>query len=994
MKNNKSFDLSIYRLLQEYPLYDYRIPGAGRYRLPVLLIGSGKNLNTLRNKILSNGQLLKTDLEVTVVTEDRAAALEDLKNHAPDLKRFIDIEGIAGTVEMPCGKLRYVQESGIRKNLSTIISRYADTRYVLISLDTTDPAPSTIIPASGQLIAWVAEDTIQVCGVKDQVFLPTRDDHAMAQILDIAYRLHYAYEKGNDPYITNREIREHFNELYNYRSNIECALHVRSKLKSIDIDPTTLNSAAEEFAKKLEEDARNNGSLLEYLAQLEHRRWCVSKTADGRRCDDKTIELIYGDDGSTTHNISETATWHVALVPYTINEKLRRCLSEQDWLHSDPDSIKDLDELDKQTLRVHRQCARISGQKLLQSRSHLDQILAEVPEGLRTPAALLDEPLKKMMKCEREAVFAFRHHRRNLQEKLSGMESDALSGIKKLLCEETFNKITDAAKALKKITNTDDVLDALTKQLSADEASTVSDHLNDLALFLRIQRKLNLLDRDMGAPIEYLTRKDYKKQNLVLMGSIPFALCRWKATVLVKLMAESVHECVAAAWQLEPGHIIFVDTAENLEELKKLSLKARQIDRFLSRNCNQVASSYHIFVPRNTVCVPDPSKSSSDNAILLEDILTHDPTFFEGGDWHLHSCLNLEAEELRPYFVELMCQHKVTSIDVTGGKPALISLANGFAQNSRTSAFFIRDNRIRNFYGARGMERQALDKGLTVQQLFDPTDIELSKREDDTISHTFYQKYQELWEIAHKEASEWHNFSRCYGHVYKNKIKTHDPDEPLRIPYKDLHVFISKSYPKDPTKFDSILGSLQAKGLLTCDSAQTYYQAVCDEVVDCLQNSGKILEYYICCTAKTSHCFDDVAMSWTFRHNNLVGAAKNEIDVICTGQNANLFISAKNVSQKTLDSSKTRNYIYYEISWLADRFGGPSCRVILAAPNLAQFEDGGRSKIVTQAMNRGVYLLGDRCFEDDHLLQVLTNIKDGKEDWCEFMLNPSTPVCV
>ena len=107
----------------------------------------------------------------------------------------------------------------------------------------------------------------------------------------------------------------------------------------------------------------------------------------------------------------------------------------------------------------------------------------------------------------------------------------------------------------------------------------------------------------------------------------------------------------------------------------KKRAKFRQIDRFLSRNCNQVASSYHIFVPRNTVCVPDPSKSSSDNAILLEDILTHDPTFFEGGDWHLHSCLNLEAEELRPSFVELMCQHDVTSIDVTGGKPlALHSL--------------------------------------------------------------------------------------------------------------------------------------------------------------------------------------------------------------------------------------------------------------------------------------------------------------------------------
>lgn len=932
MEKTTSFDLSICRLLQEYPLYDYRTLAENGFALSVLLIGSGSHLNTLRSKVLSNGQLLDTELTVTIVTENAGAAVAALRESAPDLERFIELQNIETPAEWKCGALCYEEYPSIADNFQTILDQHPACKYVLISLETEDDAPKTISPAPGQLVAWVAGDTIQVCG-KKQVFRPNRDDRSMGELLDIAYRLHYAYEKGNDPHITNREIRASFNISYNYLANIECALHVRSKIKSAGIDPSALNSAAEEFSKRIAEDAQKHGDLLERLALLEHRRWCISKVANGYR-KLETVNMIFGEDGSTTHSTDNSNKWHVALVPYGKDGKLYRHLSEQDWTVDDPKTITDLDELDKQTLLVHRRCAEISKKKLQCSMAHIAKLRNEIPGDLTVHVDQMEAALEQMREGNREAVFVYRYHRRNLETRLAAAGSDA--GL-----------------------NT-----------------------------------LKILKQDMGATIEYLTRKDYKKQNLVLVGSIPFALCGWKSTVLVKLMAESVHECVAAAWQLEPGRIIFVDTAETLDELKQLRRKAQQIDRFLSRNCNLVKSSYHVFVPQNTDCIPDVSTGGKAAPFLLQDILTHDPTFFGSGEWHLYPRRSLEPDELRPRFVELMYECGATSIDMTGGKPMLISLADSYARNNRAGAFFIRDNRIRNFCGAQSMEQQALDKGLTVQQLFDQTDAELIKRDDEQISGVFFKKYEALWRIAHAHAAHWYRFCLCFAKAYRDKSGSPDPDEQLRVPVIDLRNLLAGEFRVYKPEFDIIIQKLLTDGLLKYVQHKRFYQAACEEVIACLRNSGKVLEYYIYCAARTSGAFEDVAMSWMFRHNDRVGAAKNEVDVICTGKNNTLFISCKNVTPASLDKNNFLNYICYEVGWLADRFGGTSPRTILAAPNVAQFENGKRSDLVEKAMKRGVYLLGSQCFEPGNLIRVLRNIDRSQDNWCEFLLGEAEPACV
>lgn len=97
--------------------------------------------------------------------------------------------------------------------------------------------------------------------------------------------------------------------------------------------------------------------MVEDLARLKHQRWCISKVLQGfRRPPD--VEGIYSSYKVGTHNKKEH--WHIALAPYGDCRKYRSGLCEDDWIAADPELIPGLDELDRQTLRVHKKCGELS----------------------------------------------------------------------------------------------------------------------------------------------------------------------------------------------------------------------------------------------------------------------------------------------------------------------------------------------------------------------------------------------------------------------------------------------------------------------------------------------------------------------------------------------------------------------------------------------------------------------------------------------------------
>ena len=83
------FRLHCYRLLQQYPPVKYRrAVSDDHYELRILLIGSGRRVDTVFREILVNGQLLNTDLYLTVLTKDAAKAADTLLAKSARIKEL------------------------------------------------------------------------------------------------------------------------------------------------------------------------------------------------------------------------------------------------------------------------------------------------------------------------------------------------------------------------------------------------------------------------------------------------------------------------------------------------------------------------------------------------------------------------------------------------------------------------------------------------------------------------------------------------------------------------------------------------------------------------------------------------------------------------------------------------------------------------------------------------------------------------------------------
>lgn len=928
----QTIGFSFCMLMEKYPLYDRRITrGRKRADLTVMLIGSGDSLDDLRNRLLTNGQLLKTNLKVIILTDRVDADYTRLVNTAPELDRFIRIEGAGPCTdpEWDLGTLVYESGSYNKETLDSLFEKYPQCNYVLLSTGS-DAQNKTLaqycIDGKTRVVAHVEGDSLRAVSPNDELFSAEDASAYLEKIEPIAFNIHYAYEKGNDPHKSFAEIEKSYSDSYNNEANIQCALHIHDKLRCCGIDPKIGDkAAASAFAKLL--TGPQGEMWLNDLAQLEHQRWCLDKLLN-KYTQQTDSSQLYSASGVTTHCKKEH--WHTVLVPYR-TEAQYRPLEQDDWLREDLAEIHGLDELDRQTLWIHQACKEIAQKKSGICLEIADRIVETAgnhfadDKDLATDTQKLIHALKQMYQGERSAVFLFNRCCKSLEDTLAKKSGGTASEL--------------------------------------------------LAL-------LNNLNCEAGALREYVQRKDYKEQNLIQIRQIPFALSGWRNMTLGKLMGEDENECVSAAWQLEPSQLIFIDFAHSFEELAQIHSKAKRIDHFLYNDCNHIRTSYHIIIAKG-----EKKNGKHDFFTGWEANIHKDyPEFFDGWECTIYPVENGSPSAVRPVFVEIMEQYHPDYIDLTGGKPELISVASGYAEYSRTGAFFVRNNRFRDYHGASGLANLALEKGVTVQELFDQASAVRIKSDDEEMSGRIFQAYEPLWEIAFRYANHWYGFCiRFIAPAYRAAmadIDTHSRDT-LEIPKQYITDQLNALPPSEQKECRQILKALTDRGLIT--TSDRSYRVCSHEVLAALRNSGKVLEYYIYCTAKTKCAFRDVAMSWMFAHSDKANAAKNELDVICTAENTSLFISAKNVTLKTIKTGNFLNYVCYEVSVLANRFG-INAKTVLAAPNVPQFEGRKRSDKVQHAMSRGVYLLGDKCFEPGCLGKVLDNIARGEENWCECLL--------
>lgn len=1044
------FSLSCCRFFAEHMPCDYRIPMENNmYRLPLLLIGYGSRLDTILQKALTHGQLPDTVLEITVATPNASGTAQSLLDRAPALGEFAEVICRGETLCTPHGsalcRLRFEQVTLEASNMYALLQRHATASYLLISTGNDEQnralasACAQVPAATKRMIAFVqkkpevessskahsAYEYVSTCckrvlslmqnrqqgtdpaGVAVDVYSFGFEDtqNYRHQTEEIAMNLHYAYAKAQNARRPVDKIIEEFREPYNYLANLEAAVHICAKLACCGIRGTG-KEAAMQFRQLL----ARSPELLDKLASVEHRRWMMEKLLAGYR-PLSDISRIYTA-GATTH--SKTEKWHCCLVP--CDETGHSRLLASDWENAEKGVLReDLDELDRMTLLVHNQCGRCAGAS--------QGAVQDLVQAIRS--TLIEHP------C------------------FSPATQQILEEVSSSIIQMQQKKASTCA--------------LYEKQLSALK-ECISQEGGLLQEFLLQQ--LRTLDSTLAPLKEYISRKDYKLQDRLLVEQIPFALTHRCRPSLIKLVSDREQDDIFSLWQLEPSQVTFWGMAESASELSQLRERADRSVRFLLDMGISVRQSWNLMVPEHLL------------ASLFEqtDLFT---------DWNCTLVPLAERTEQAVCAVleDWMAETEADYLEVTGADPLLLCSAMTTARAHGLSAFYVRNGRFYNQLNAEELQFPAPRKNMTVREMMTSRGAVLSNLDSSSLTDLSVH-YKVLWEIA-RTTPLWSELSAALKnahfrtrrpyfqfvllstpqpsvkktlytsrltavgllptlrgieeHGFISDIETTnelnggvsitytslgkvDPDTMHHYLQKFVEVYQPSSYFAFSTNWEgklylniydlcvtdyaynadthlsseaqaelpNLLQRLQNAGLIhqytknyTGNISFRYHSRA---VMDCIQKAGSILEAYIYFSALLEADFDDVETGISFLHNTSENSAENEIDVICTKGLSSLFISAKFTRALT----EKFNYVLYEISLLSEHFG-INAKPVLVASCFHQFETDestgkkNYSHEVRHALRRGVYVVGQECLRENVLGQVLENILEGREDWCDFV---------
>lgn len=976
------------RFLEIYPLYRFRRNSGEGYLLRVLLRTEEARLHSALSEILPLGQLLDTRLEITVW----GGGMEQLLTRLPALESYVWLPQRSPEPEF------YLASLSFRPDLTAghVASSPGDWDYALLCTGDREAAA---------VEAWpYAPD--QICGIlRDgqlQPTFPERRDPAGSDRPDddllrrIAFNIHYGYEKYNHPRASMEEIEASFRD-YNKESTLQNVMHIRSKLACCGITDPDLTAAAQKFAHVIREDPR----IVSRLAVVEHNRWMMDKVMKGYRQAEDT-RMMYA--GSHISSHSELDKWHVCLVPCGADHRLT-C---SDWHTDETNCRPELDPLDRISLEVHRVCREIAENNRPFIKSFLDRCFsyldvltdlgADGKVGAEACLRSMESAISLMYQKKRIAAYRYDKSRQALLNILGEDKRKEAEGIRR--------EIEQLDKYLKPL-----------REYIIDKDYKEQDHQMVAQIPFAITRRPRpVLMKFFGyggedcqfspwqlepSEIFYFAYADSGEQLEFLRGQIR------------NIQNFLFYDCNSAAVQF---HILLSpqfstgdgqpDTAVFLHPL--LRADTGEITETIRR----------ILSPR----LPDYMDMTAVHPMLLTPAA--DIARAEGiGSFHvfrgeLRSIQGAEELEYpaprKGITVREMFEQKGAVL--AGCESAQLSdLSNvyrDFWQVSRTTdkwnsfCLFI-DEAYRQQSAQVTYPLYSIGPGGTPGPIHSlrlhshvltkllPLIRELEDRQ-------YMQRIRIRWIVGDllelSFCTPRARASARLAEVLDQINSTFDPRNTYTLKWdkakpsiqlRQLSLKNARLPEALAEEFTQLLGRLRDADILTelkIKDGKASFKFSSESSLSFLRNSGKVLEHYLYYTALQECQFDDAEMSWLFFHSPQEGAAQNELDVICTRGTASLFISAKNVTRDTFRDAKFLNYVCYEVSQLADAFG-IQAKTVLAAPNVPQFEGKARHNLVKRAMSRNVYLLGDRCFEPGKLSRVLENIAQGREDWCEFLLD-------
>lgn len=988
----EALQAAISDLLIRYPLYRFRKKQAGHDRLRVLVAAQKEFLFAALSQILPNGQLLDTRLEVTVC----GAAPDDCKmllGKAPALRRFVSIGGMEDITEtkQPLAWLTF------RPDFHASDAEEWD--YVLICEDNGDPG----WPFDEEQLVAVMD------GAAASVTFPERrkdsaNDHISGEMLkQIAFNTHYGYHKYAAPRATMEEIRAAFDkEKYNSSSTLSNVLHIRSKLACCDILDTDLTIAARRFAAYMKE----HPEIIGRLAVVEHNRWILEKVLKGFQLQDDP-EQLYQRANEGTHSVE--GNWHVALLPCDYSERL----TADDW-RADPEKPRpELDPLDRMSLKVHQKCGEIAAdnrEAIFDLLDYCGKLIDKYPNGSTLDKARaaaywqsMYSAVSHMYQKKRIATYRYDKSREELTKLLKGdncIRADQLrqnidsidlylKPLREYIVDKDYKEQDYLMVQQIPFTLTRKPQPVLVKFFDVDgtDCQFAPWQMEPSAVtyigYAKTASRLSALSdkaRHIRDFLSYSCNRVTVQFHVLAASSVPVDGCDSTIVTTHALQSGAPDEIFAIMEQLfdeqVPDYMELTDLTPALSIAAYRCVSSRGIGIFYvdgSRMCN-ISGAEELEYPAPVKGITVREMFEQAGAVLAgcESSRMSDLSNVYREFWKV----SRTASNWREFCDFISKAYKAQAAERTY---PLYSAQPYDAPQERT---------VR-------LNAQVLNRLLPVIREMEEAQYLCGTRIKWLVGDTMELTFQVRGERQHqgklpadKLMEQLTQIAGAYDYRNSYDIKWSDGKPELQV--KKLRIQ-DVSLPKDcETEYEQLLTGLEKAHVinhLTICNGIVSLDFAADEFLFSLRNSGKVLEYYLYYTALQECQFDDAEVSWSFFHSAGENAAENELDIICTKGTSSLFISAKNVNKGTFKDPSFLNNVCYEVSGLADTFGIHATRV-LAAPIVPQFENDGKlGHYVQRALSRGVYLLGDKCFEDGNLSRVLDRIARGDEDWCQFLLN-------
>lgn len=1016
-----SFKLDCCRLFDAVPLYEQRKGGGenGKYTLHVMVVGYGERMGTIFNSVLTHGQLLDTELCVTVVVPNPKLFLNNLIKTAPALTGFVRIthrDNVlwSGADDYLLADIRLLEAPFKPETVMTALNSVNTPDYVIVSGGNDEKnfavasALSDSVKADDTIVAAVRRSDKAGTDVETGiVFFGGKESEKYGSSIEkIAFNLHYAYAKGADERKPYSEIKKEFEDPYIYVSNIEAAACIKSKLACCGISVSDLTAAAQKFARLISK----NNTVVERLGAVEHARWVIEKTLQGYRPLDD-IDRIYQNGDSTKSTASK---WHSCLVPSdrsgqsSIQPELWKKAKNRGADKIDR-AVFDVDDLDRVSLRIHSKCAALSNSNL----GYVDGLITTLrnyftnqsafSEDTRSYLDTLEGSITQMRLKKRSAINLYRQYFSLLCSKVDSEAGDTLTVIK-----NTLNNLRTALKPL----------------------------------------------------IEYISFKDYKEQDRLLVRSIPFALTHISQPSILKVLSEIDSENILSAWLLEPASIAYLAVIERQSDLFMLDRKVRAAKEFIRQQFDRkMPIPCYLIVPESIGSVPES---------------TPDFKFYSVPGIDLH-CLTIKIGEI-------LNEARIDYIDLSGKASTLEFAVQAAAEQTGSASFYIDNGTFISLSRCSELEYPAPEKNFSVREMFKVSGGKYTESGAKS-KNELYSRIKPFWETAGPNwfwtiicsiiDKAYQNSQKSYRikteNAMKNSVSVVAPIDAstavlsalrrledtcsistlsVKNEYSGMkNISFAMHASKDDSdgfatflrtcfgsfragdsfkvkqegsavrfihntlcvcgicvgeKTDAEAGTISAFDLemlrrlndkkllfdLEEKDGKLSFRFANEEVRKCMTVGGALLEYYVYYSALMDASFTDVDIGFKYQHSTAENSPNNEIDVICTRGARSLFISCKHVSPSKLADKNLLNYFGYEIRLQAELFG-VNAKPVLVVPSINQFSQTEAnlelSKEVRNAMSRGVYLIGKECLVDNKLGKVLENIIADKEDWCDFL---------